>query len=106
METLSITGHAALSKGIYREAMSLKNDGWFVMANHIPGFAPPPEFDGYMPDIYALKEELSYIIVIVTGLRHNEGQIKVLRDYARHYSNIQFYAWVVNEAGCRVSKIT
>ncbi len=105
METLSITGQAAHSKGIYREAMSLQNDGWYVMADHIPGFVPPPEFEGYVPDIYAIKKEHSSIIVIVTGLRQNQRQISALSDYARHYSNIQFYAWVVNEAGCRVSRI-
>ena len=105
MEILSITGQAAHSKGIYREAVSLQNDGWYVMADHIPGFVPPPEFEGYVPDIYAIKEELSSIIVIVTSLRHNHSQIVALRDYARHYSNIQFYGWLVNEAGCRVTRI-
>ena len=105
METLTTIGQAAHSKGIYREAMNLQSDGWYVMADHIPGFDPPPEFEGYTPDIYAIKQELSSIIVIETSLRHNQLHIETLRDYAKHYSNIQFYGWVVNEAGCRVSRI-
>lgn len=105
MEILSITGQQAQSKGIYREAMSLQSDGWYVMADHIPGFDPPPEFEGYVPDIYAIKDELSSIILIVTNLRHNQRQISALRSYARHYKNVKFYVWLVNEAGCRVSEI-
>lgn len=95
METLSITGQAAHSKGIYREAKCLQNDGWYVMADHVSGF---------VLDIYAIKEELSSIIVIVTSLRHNQHQ-SVLREYAKHYPDIQFQRWLVNEAGCRVTSI-
>ncbi len=104
MEIRSITGQAAHSKGIYREAMSLKMNGWYVMADHIPGFNPPPEFEGYIPDIYAIKEEHSSIIVIETSLNDNQEQNDTLREYVRHFSNIQFFGWVVNEAGCRVHK--
>ncbi len=105
MEILSIIGQAARSKGIYREVMILQNDGWYVMADHIPGFNPPPEFEGYIPDIYAIKDELSSIIVIETSLKANLQQNVVLKEYARHYSNIMFYGWVVDEAGCRVCRI-
>jgi hypothetical protein len=105
MEALSITAQAAQSKGIYREAMNLQSDGWFVMADHVSGFVPPPEFEGYIPDIYAIKEELSYIIIVVTDLDQNMQEIKALREYSRHYSNIQFFVWLINEAGCRVRQI-
>jgi hypothetical protein len=105
METLSITGKAAHSKGIYREAIRLQNEDWYVMANHIPGFLPPPEFEGCIPDIYAIKEEQSMIIVIVTSQKHNLAEVAALKSYSGHYSNIEFYCWQVNEAGCRVSII-
>lgn len=105
MEVRSIIGQAAHSKGIYREAMNLQNDGWYVMADHIPGFNPPPEFEGYIPDIYAIKEKLSSIIVIETCMNDHQQQNETLREYARHYRNLQFFGWVVDEAGCRVTRI-
>ncbi len=105
MEIRTTTGQAALSKGIYREAMSLQRDGWYVMADHIPGFHPPPEFEGYVPDIYAIKEDLSSIIVIETSMDEDPEQISALREYAHNFTNVQFYGWLVNEAGCRVTRI-
>jgi hypothetical protein len=105
MEITTTTAQAAQSKGIYREAMALQRDGWYVMADHIPGFIPPPEFEGYVPDIYAIKDEKSSIIVIETSFDEHSGQIAALREYAGHYSNITFYGWVVDEAGCRIARI-
>ena len=104
MANRSLEGLNAHSKGIYREALNLISEGWHVMADHIPGFECPPEIEGYTPDIYAIKEENTYILEIETSKLDDLDQHAAFRKYARNFKNILFYGWVVNEAGCRVIK--
>lgn len=74
------------------------------MADHIPGFDRPPEIEGYIPDIYAIKAEETYILEIETANADDQEQHTAFRNYAKNFNNILFYGWVVNEAGCRVNK--
>jgi len=102
MANRSPDGLNAHSKGIYREAYNLINMGWHVMADHIPGFESPPEIEGYIPDIYAIKAESTYILEIETSKTDDVEQHAAFRKYAKYFQNTLFYGWVVNTAGCRV----
>jgi arginine/ornithine N-succinyltransferase beta subunit len=102
MTNRSLTGRNAHCKGIYREAIILKQDGWYVMADHIPGFDKPPEIEGYIPDIYAVKASCTYIIEVETGSEDDREQHAALRNYARQFSKIRFFVRVVDTAGRRV----
>lgn len=101
MANRSIEGLNAHSKGIYREAISLRHKGWYVMADHIPGFDKPPEIEGYVPDIYAIKSNCTYIIEIETDTEDDKEQHVAFRNYAKHFSKIRFFVWVVDSSGCR-----
>ncbi len=105
MANRSIFGHNAHFKGIYREAINLKRDGWHVMADHIPGYDQPPEIEGYIPDIYAIKDNHTFIIEIETDADDDKKKHIALKRYANHFPEIRFNSWIVNEAGCRVEKI-
>lgn len=98
----STAGQNAHDKGVYREAMDLRREGWYVMADHIPGFDRPPEIEGYTPDIYALKAEITYIIEIETSFEDDIEQHSAFIEYARDFPNIKFMLYVVDIAGRRI----
>lgn len=102
MITQNIQVNSARIKGIYREAINLTNNGWYVMANHIPGYNEPPEIEGYIPDIYALKNNTTYIMVIACHGASQSEKIIAFRKYSGEYPNVIFNSFFVNEAGCRV----
>jgi hypothetical protein len=96
-----IYGEIAHRKGIYREALNLLRNGWHVMANHIPGFHTPPEIEGYIPDIYAVKDHKTYIIDLMTyGSPDWEGY-EAHNTYASHDPSTEYFCWVLDAAGCR-----
>jgi hypothetical protein len=88
-------------KGIYREAISLTRDGWYVMANHIPGFHMPPEIEGYVPDIYAVKKDQTYIIDLVMEGSVEDNVCHAHINYAGFDQTTQYMCWMVDNAGCR-----
>ena len=102
MAIRGVIGHNAHCKGIYREAINLKQEGWYVMADHIAGFERPPEIEGFIPDIYAIRNTCTYIIEIETSLYDDREQHKAFKNYARQFSRIRFFVRIVNAAGCRV----
>ncbi len=98
----STTAELAHVKGIYREAINLRRDGWIVMANHIPGFNLPPEIEGCVPDIYAVKESKTLILEVETQGGDNPEQHLALQKYANSFDNIIFEIWIVGTAGTRL----
>ena len=105
MTNRSINRENAHRKGIYREARYLVELGWHVMANCIPGYSPPPEIEGYIPDIYAIKSSQTIIIEIITIAGHNSNRLEALRDYSSHFNETEFSCWMVDLAGCRVLRV-
>jgi hypothetical protein len=96
-----IYGENAHRKGIYREALNLTREGWYVMANCIPGFHVPPEIEGYIPDIYAVKGDNTCIIdLVIQGDPVNEI-CSAHSEYARHDSSTRYYCWILNYSGGR-----
>jgi hypothetical protein len=104
MAIRSVVGRNAHCKGIYREAINLKQAGWYVMADHIPGFERPPEIEGFIPDIYAIKATCTYIIEIETSSEDDKEQHAALKEYARQFSKIRFFVQVVDAAGIRATR--
>lgn len=102
MAIRSEVGRNAHCKGIYREAINLKQQGWYVMADHIPGFENPPEIEGYIPDIYAIRATCTYIIEIETSNKDDKEQHEAFKNYARQFSRIRFFVRIVDAAGCKV----
>ena len=100
-----IYGENALRKGIYREALNLTREGWYVMANRIPGFHSPPEIEGYIPDIYAVKDEKTYIIDLIYEGNELNGMHSAHSSYAMHDKATEYNCWIVNSAGCRTTMI-
>jgi hypothetical protein len=88
-------------KGIYREAFNLAKRGWYVMANHIPGFDPPPEIEGYIPDIYAIKLNRTFILYIATDAGFDECKYESLKNYSVGFSGMHFQCWIIDAAGRR-----
>jgi hypothetical protein len=103
MSIHSIYTNSAQIKGIYQESINLVRNGWHVLANYISGFNSPPEIEGYTPDIYAVKGNLTYIILIEN--QNNIDPIKktVLRKYTKAFKDMIFLVYIVNTAGCRIS---
>ncbi len=102
MAIRGVTGQNAHCKGIYREAINLKHEGWYVMADHIPGFESPPEIEGFIPDIYAIRNTCTYIIEIETSHQDDKEQHAAFKSYARQFSRIRFFVRIVDASGCRV----
>ncbi len=92
----------ALRKGIYREATILKRHGWYVMANYISGFDSPPEIEGYTPEIYAIKENHTFILHIATGAGYDDDKYRALYSYASGFSGIHFRAYIIDAVGRRI----
>jgi hypothetical protein len=88
-------------KGIYREALSLTRQGWYVMANHIPGFHIPPEIEGHIPDIYAVKDDQTYIIDLVMDGSNKDDVHTAHTGYAQFDHSTRYMCWMVDSAGCR-----
>lgn len=100
-----INGENAHRKGIYREALNLTREGWHVMANHIPGFHIPPELEGFVPDIYAVKDDETYIIdLVMEGGPYGEVQ-SAHTNYAQYDQSTRYICWVVDSAGCRKAQL-
>lgn len=96
----------AHDKGIYLEAINLRRDGWQVLADHIPGFIPPPEIEGFVPDIYAIKDSRTRILEIETNNTDNLAQHQAFLQYAKDFSGTEFEVWIVNSAGMRIARKT
>lgn len=94
-----------LRKGIYREAYYLSKRGWHVMANHIPGFNPPPEIEGFVPDIYAIKFTHTLILYIATEDGFDRQKYMALKSYATNYSGMHFKCWQIDASGSKTEKI-
>jgi hypothetical protein len=105
MKTQSILSYKAYLRGIYREAINLSNQGWIVLANEISGFNPPPEIEGVVPDIYAVKNSQTQIILIETKEEYKSLKHKTLKEYSQKNNKIQFNIWLVNNDGCRLKEI-
>ena len=105
MVTRNVNRENALRKGIYREAYNLVKEGWHVMANHIPGFNPPPEIEGYIPDIYAVKMNHTFILYIATVAGFDSDKFAALKAYARYFSGMHFRCWLVDSSGRRIEKM-
>ena len=103
MNIHSIHATSAQIKGIYRESINLKRQGWIVLAKGIPGYQQPPEIEGYTPDIYAINGNLTYIILIDHFNSIDPLEKIVLRNYAQGYANMVFFIYLVNNAGCRIT---
>ena len=102
MGTPSIHVTHARLKGIYREAICLNNQGWLVLANHIPGYCPPPEIEGFIPDIYALKENRTFIMMVESQGDRDPLRTALFKSYAAGYADTVFKICQVNAAGCRL----
>lgn len=103
MDIHSIYANSAQIKGIYQESINLKRNGWQVLANFISGFNSPPEIEGYTPDIYAVKNNLTHIILIENQNSIDPVKKTVLRNYTRAFKDMVFMVYIVNSAGCRIS---
>jgi hypothetical protein len=103
--TRSIHRENAHRKGIYREAINLVLNGWHVLANHIPGYSLPPEIEGYIPDIYAIKSSETLILEITTSEGINSEKLMALKAYSSSFREIEFSCWMVDSAGCRIMRI-
>lgn len=103
MAKRSATGAIAHEKGIYLEAINLRRQGWFVLADHIPGFQVPPEIEGVTPDIYAMKGEETLIVEVETNGNDDLEQHKTLGKYACNFTSVKFQVAIVNAAGIKVS---
>jgi len=101
----SIHRENAHRKGIYREAFTLIEKGWHVMADHIPGYSPPPEIEGFIPDIYAIKSSATCIMEVVTVAGLDANKLSALRAYSRNFKGIEFSCWMVDSAGCRMMQV-
>jgi hypothetical protein len=99
----NVYANSAQIKAIYREAINLERQGWFVLANYIPGYQIPPEIEGYIPDIYAVKGKLTRIILIDYINSVGPEKKAVLKKYISGYRDMFLNIYLVNIAGCRIS---
>ncbi len=99
----SVYASSAQIKAIYRESINLERQGWFVLANLIPGYQAPPEIEGYIPDIYAVKGNLTQIILVDYWNSVPEQKKGVLREYVSGYRDMFLKIYLVNIAGCRIA---
>lgn len=74
------------------------------MANHIPGFCTPPEIEGFIPDIYAVKDDQTYIIDLLIEGSPTCNSYTVHAAYARHDTATQYNCWLLDSAGCRMDE--
>ena len=75
------------------------------MANHIPGYTPPPEIEGFIPDIYAIKYSTTHIMEVVTVAGLDADKLYALKAYSRSFKGIEFSCWMVDSAGCRMMQV-
>lgn len=94
-----IGGENARRKGMYREAFSLTREGWSVMANNIPGFHVPPEIEGFIPDLYAVKADRTIIIDFITDGNDRSEACSVHARYAHHDPYTEYRCWILDSAG-------
>ncbi len=99
----SLHTSSAQIKAIYRESINLKRQGWQVLAKGIPGYEQPPEIEGYTPDIYAINENFTYIILIDHYNSIDPAMKIILRKYVHGFQNMLFFIYLVDRAGCRIS---
>jgi hypothetical protein len=105
MTNRSIHRENARRKGIYREAVNLIEEGWHVLANHVPGYSEPPEIEGYIPDIYAIKSSETFIMEIITAEELDTDRFGALKAYSMNFEGIDFLCWMVDLAGCRIMRV-
>lgn len=103
MAKRSTTGKIAHEKGIYREAINLTRKGWYVLADHVPGFLPPPEIEGFVPDIYAVKDSETIIVEVETNGLDDHQQHRAFQRYADNFESVTLQVWIVNRAGIRLA---
>ena len=75
------------------------------MANHIPGYEPPPELEGFIPDIYAIRSADTFIVEIITVAGLDSEKHLALKNYARQFQGIRFICWMVDMAGRRMMHV-
>jgi hypothetical protein len=85
--------------------MDLINKGWHVMANHIPGYMAPPEIEGYVPDIYAIKSSKTVIVEITTIAGLDNLRVDAFKNYSLNFDGTEFSCWMVDLAGCRMTQV-
>ena len=95
-----IYGENARRKGIYREALDLTRKGWYVMAGYIPGFHNPPEIEGHIPDLYAVRDNRTIIIDFITDGNERREACEAHSRYALHDDNTEYHCWALDSAGC------
>jgi arginine/ornithine N-succinyltransferase beta subunit len=71
------------------EANNLSKEGYRVLA-HIDGFKTPPKINGFIPDIYAIGDQVAVIIEVETSMDVDKEQRRAFKKYANQYSNIIF----------------
>jgi hypothetical protein len=98
--TSGISG--ARLKGIYRESITHDKEGWLVLVNHIPGYCTPPEIEGFIPDIYAIKGTQTLIVMVESQGDQNALRTNVFTNYAVEFENLIFKTCRVDAAGCRL----
>ena len=98
----SIHVTSARLKGIYRESICLKKDGWHVLANYITGYSIPPEIEGFIPDIYAIKEDRTSILMIEIQGDSDPERTVSFQKYTNEFANMFFETCLVNAAGSRI----
>lgn len=103
MNIHSIYANSAQIKGIYTVSINLVRNGWQVLANYISGFNTPPEIEGYTPDIYAVKGNITNIIIIENQNNIDPIKKEVLRRYTKAFKDMTFLVYIVNTAGCRIN---
>lgn len=99
----SVFANSAQIKAIYRESINLERQGWFVLANLIPGYQTPPEIEGFIPDIYAVKGNLTQIILIDYLDSISMEKKEILKNYVSGYRDMFLKIYLVNIAGCRIA---
>jgi hypothetical protein len=85
--------------------VNLTEGGWYVLANHIPGYSAPPEIEGYIPDIYAIKSTETFILEIITVESLDADRFAALKAYSISFEGIEFLCWMVDLAGCRIMQV-
>jgi hypothetical protein len=99
----SVFANSAQIKAIYRESINLERQGWFVLANLIPGYQTPPEIEGFIPDIYAVKGSMTQIILIDYLESISIVKKNTLKKYVSGYRDMFLKIYLVNNAGCRIT---
>lgn len=102
MARRSTQKQSAHNLGVKHEADELAISGWKVYADHIPGYKRPPQINGRIPDVYAIKNGRIRIVEIETNENDDHDQHTAFRRHAGQKDNVRFYGWIVNASGRRI----